>query len=133
MEKKNYKLEYRSVKFGDSRVLEYRYAPGQDLSYTQEVSLFWGLIKFKIKRNHSTRWHQPELFNCWGTSHHYEVDNYFNWGPVFLRDISDLRKFQSKYPTKNDWDRYVENYQEKQMQEYLPKRQKYLESFAPIY
>lgn len=63
MEKNDLKIEFRAVRaYGDCHILQYRFSPGQDLAYEVEKNWFGGLLRFKLKKEYSTKWDSPLYF-----------------------------------------------------------------------
>ena len=82
---KKLKIEFRAVPYAtDKHVLEYRISPNQDLSYENEISWLWGLIKFKVKHKFETNWHREYKFLNYQSAYLYEQEH--NYLTVFVDD-----------------------------------------------
>ena len=133
MEKDNLKIEFRAVPYAaESKVLEYRISPEQDLTYYDDVNLLWGLIKFKRKRKYNTGWKRLSVFECGLTSHYYTVNDSFNWMPIWCNKQETLNWYKRTFETFGAFERYITDKEKREMEKYWGKRTKYLEEKKKI-
>ena len=133
MDRDSLKIEFRAVPYAaESKVLEYRISPEQDLTYYSVVNLLWGLIKFKRKRKYNTAWKRLRVFECGLTSHYYCVDDDFNWMPIWCNNQETLNWYKRTFETFGAFERYVTDKEKREMEKYWVKRTKYLEDMKKI-
>ena len=134
MDKDSLKIEFRAVPYADeSHVLEYRISPEQDLTYYAEVFYLWGLIKFKRKKKYSTEWKRVLEFRCGLTSHHYDVDHWLNYMPIWCNSPDTLNWFKITFRTFGAFEKYIVERERPELEKYWRKRNKYLEDRKKIY
>lgn len=122
---KKLKIEFRAVPYAqDKHVLEYRISPNQDLSYENEISWLWGLIKFKVKHKFETNWHRACKFLNYPSAYLYEQEH--NYLPVFVDDRKELKKIQTAFSTIGEFFEYMENEDQKEIDKWQQDRNKYL-------
>lgn len=133
MEKDNLKIEFRAVPYvREGKVLEYRISPEQDLTYYDDVNLLWGLIRFKRKKKYSTKWKQIQEFRCGLTSHHYHVDDWLNYMPIWCNNQETLNWYKRTFETFGAFERYLTGREKVEYEKYWDKRTKYLEDSKKI-
>lgn len=133
MEKDNLKIEFRAVPYiQEEKVLEYRISPEQDLTYYVEVSYLCGLIKFKRKKKYSTEWKQVHKFHCSLTSHYYDVDDCFNYMPIWCNNQETLNWYKRTFETFGDFEKYITDREKGEYEKYWVNRTKYLEDRKKI-
>lgn len=94
------KIEFRAVPYAsESKVLEYRISPNQDISYRTEVSFFG--IKFKRKKKFKTNWHRPYEFVH--IQYNPPDDEEHCWIPIFIDNKSELESYKVEYKTVGDF------------------------------
>lgn len=128
------KIDLRAVPFGtnnNSHVLEYRINPDQDLTYYKEHSLLFGLIKFKTKHKHSTKWIQPvRFFNCVSSYLYDENDSWNNDHPIFVHSKEELKKFKTMFQTYGQFLHWYWEEDNIQRSKYWKERKEYLEKMV---
>lgn len=134
MDRDSLKIEFRAVPYAhEEHVLEYRISPEQDLTYYVEVGYLWGLIKFKRKKKYSTKWKQIQEFHCGLTSHHYDVDDWLNYMPIWCNSYDTLNWFKRTFQTLGAFEKYLVEREKSELERYWKKRKKYLEDKKKIY
>lgn len=128
--RRDLKIEFRAVPYAlDSiHILEYRISPNQDLTYEENVSWLWGLIKFKRNRKFSTKWIEAGQFQNYPSAYLYEEDH--NYLPIFIREKNDLEEFKYKYKTIGDFYDMIDKHDAKEKAKWQIERDKYLENLG---
>ena len=126
MNKNDLKVELRSALFmssDDSRVLEYRISPEQDLTYYKEVKLF-GLTLFKLRREYSCKWIMP--FTYWTSDiiaqFHYKPDIH----PIWLDSMDDFENLKQTIHTYGDIRNLIKKMNAEAVKEHKEMRKEYL-------
>lgn len=120
------KIEFRAVPYVSLHVLEYRISPDQDLTYTKEVSLLWGLIKFSYKRKYNTSWRRAYRFRNYSGAHkHRENENYL---PIIVWKRSDFDHYKMTYKTIGEFFEMIDYYDKKEKLEWRKERDEYVEN-----
>ena len=128
MEKDNLKIEFRAVPYAhEERVLEYRISPNQDLTYYEDVSYLWGLIRFKRKHRYSTEWLRARIFHCGLTSHYYDVNHWMNYMPIWCNKQDTLNWYKRTFGTFGDFEKYIADKERAEYEKYWDMRTRYLE------
>ncbi len=133
MNKEDLKIEFRGVPFSNTHILEYRISPDQDITYTKEVSLLWGLIKFTRTYKYDTTWHEIKIFKCWSTSYYYPITDDFHQSWIFLHNQSELDWLKNNFHTLKEFDNYIAEWNLKEREKYTKEREKYLNSQKIMY
>lgn len=133
MDEKDLKIQFRAVRYGltDTRVLQYRIDPEQDLSYTTQVKYLFGLIKFNVKKKYSTEWHTPEYFI--GTEVDESKSHYLNWRPFWIKSQEDLDSFKKKYKTFGEFEKHISQLSAEGEKKWNSGRKEFLEKVKTIY
>lgn len=133
MDKDNLKIQFRAVPYAhESKALEYRISPNQDLTYYEDVRYLWGLIKFRRKREYDTNWTSIRIFVCNLTSHYYDVDDEWNYMPIWCNTQNTLNWYKRTFDTFGAFERYISDKEKREMEKYWVKRNKYLEEGKKI-
>lgn len=126
MFRRDLKIEFRAVPYASdsTHVLEYRISPDQDLTYYENVSWLWGLIKFKRKRKFSTEWVRAEQFLNYPSAYLYE--EYHNYLPIFIRKRNDLELYKYNCKTIGDFYDMIDKNDAKEKAEWSKERNAHL-------
>ena len=125
MNKNNLKVELRSALFAssyDSRVLEYRISPEQDLTYHREVKLF-GMTLFKLRRKYSCEWIRPRVF--WTNNvlaHMYCAPDMH---PIWLNSMRDFESFKMIIHTYGDMMALIKKMDDEAIKKHNEMREEY--------
>lgn len=134
MNKENLKIQLRAVPYAnESRVLEYRIDPNQNITYEKEPTNFFERILkkigFKFIRKYNTKWERPSVFSNPLTMAYYEFYDEFNWGPIWCDNQDSLNYYKRMFKTYKDICDYITEVNikgherwEKERAEYLNKR-----------
>ena len=127
------KIEFRAVPFGnESRVLEYRISPEQDITYYKEKRLF-GIFKYRRKCEYNTNWREIRVFECRLTSHYYDVDDPLSSMPIWCNSQETLDWFKRTFETVGAFTKYLVEKEKPELEKYWKRREKYLEDRKKIY
>ena len=102
MNKNDLKIELRSALYtssDDSRVLEYRISPEQDITYYKEVKLF-GMTLFKLRRKYSCEWVRPYVF--WTSDVVAQLQCNPDIHPIWLHSRHEFENFKMTINTYGD-------------------------------
>lgn len=103
MDKNDLKIEFRAVRaYGDCHILQYRFSPGQDLTYEVEKNWFGGLLRFKLQKKYSTEWDSPLYFT--GFSYCNEKE----WACIYLNKREELDVYKKKFKTYGQLKEYLD-------------------------
>ena len=121
MEKNDLRIEFRAVRsFGDCHILQYRFSPGQDLTYEVEKNWFGGLLRFKLQKKYSTEWDSPLYFT--GSFVEFCYNNEKNWTCIYLDKRSELDEYKRNYKTYGQLKEYLDQLSKKYMYEWSEKK-----------
>lgn len=133
MEKDNLKIEFRAVPYvHETKVLEYRISPEQDLTYYDDVNLLWGLIKFKRKKKYSTKWKQVQEFHCSFLSQYNDVYHWLNYVPIWCNNQETLNWFKRTFETYGAFEKYVADRERAEYEKYWLRREKHIKDAKEI-
>lgn len=133
MEYKDFKIQFRAVPYAsDTHVLEYRVDPDQDLTYEKEIKIL-GLFKKTVKRKYSTNWIQPRYFMNHSTAYLYTKGDSFNWMPFFIHNQKELEEYKNTYKTIGEFAAYQYEVTNKNIKEWEPEREEYLNRNRILY
>lgn len=132
MNKQDLKIEFSAAPWIDNYyVLEYRISPHQDRTYKKTISLFFGLIKFSIKRKHSTKWQRPYKFFYCSSSYLYSFNDGFNWNPILVDDQDDLNSYKRRFDTYGQFECYLNDLNKDNIERYWKDRYEHFNKERP--
>lgn len=126
MNKNDLKVELRSALFmssDDSRVLEYRISPEQDITYYKEIKLF-GLTLFKLRSKYSCDWIRPRVFWTSNIEAQLHCNPYMH--PIWLNKMQDFENFKKTIHTYGDIMNLIKKMDDEAIKEHNEMREEYL-------
>ena len=126
MNKNDLKVELRSALYTsscDSRVLEYRINPDQDVTYYKEVKLF-GVTLFKLKRKYSCDWIRPRVF--WTSDSTAQMHCNPDIHPIWLNSMHDFEYIKMTIHTYGDMMALIKKMDDEAVKEHNEMREEYL-------
>ena len=141
MDKRNLKIEVRAVIFlkgHDNRVLEYRLSPDQELTEKIEPSNALEAVEriflpWKYEKKYDSYWIQPKVFQENIIMGHYEFENDWNWGPVWVRSQKQFEEMKEMFKTYGDLEDWFENRNQEGRKKWAKARDEYLKKEDPWY
>lgn len=132
MNKNDLKIQFRAIPYTDiSYIIQYRVDPNQNLYYAKQVSLFGGLIKFNIKLRAFTWWHEVYYFAY--TSGEEDIDSDAHYLPLFCDTRTELDWYKNKFKTIGSFEKYIEEKEKVNIEEFKINREKYLKNSGTFY
>ena len=130
MDKNTLKIELRAYPISaETRVLEYRVSPNQELTQEIEKKYLFGLIKIKKRKKIDTSWIRPKRSL---KLEFLEFDDYTNWCDISCDGQYELNRFKTKLKTLKDMEEFLNNEKDKAYEEWIKKREIYLKNINTI-